>query len=233
MVFFIKKIYEGIADEEVHRQFQRFGKGIFKQKALIKAVNKNGKYSIDASYEYANEFVKAMAEKLLDRKTLATGVIVSTRDLNGMVDYERKKQFMGVKKYIINKEMSGEDILSLLEKVPNALFALSFSFDGMELKIKPKAPASAKSGLGGKAEIKPNFCKIKTSDRSIISELIFETSDFKTAEVSHEYHITEIILPQDEKDPVKIRELAKRKGKIVRKVVINGVEKIMEKEFVA
>ena len=200
---------------------------------MARIKNSNGKYSIQTGYEYANELVNMVAKKLGENKTVVTGAVITTKDLNGVIDYERKKQFMGVKQYVINKELSGNEILSIMDNAPNSFFALSFISGSDELKIKPKAPNSGKPSTKGDEGAKSDFCKIKTSDKNIVSEIIFETPNFKEAEVFHEYHITEIILPEGEKEPGRMRELAKRKGKILRRAVIDGNEKISEKEFVA
>ena len=44
-----------------------------------------------------------MAEKLGDGITQVKGIVVSTRDLTGELDFQDKKQFMGVKQYILDK----------------------------------------------------------------------------------------------------------------------------------
>src|SRR3989344_7718161 len=99
---FIKKIFDGKTDELVHIQFQKFSRGEFKDKAVILYSYSKDKYSLSTTYEYSNDFARAMAEKLGDSKTKVTGVIVSTRDLTGQVNFVDKKQFAGVKQYILD-----------------------------------------------------------------------------------------------------------------------------------
>jgi len=227
---FIKKVFDKEIDGSVHLQFQKFSKGEFRDRALIKAKNSGGKYTINTSAEFANDMVRAVAEKLGDDITNIKGCVVSTHDLTGELDFQDKKQFQGVKKYMIDKEMSGNKILSLLEKFPKAFFALSFEAEGTVLKIKPKAPKS-----GSKRDKKPNpdFCKLKTTDKELGKSFIFEKPNFKEANITHDFIIEELILPEDEKDFAKIRELAKRKGKIIREAEIDGKKLIRECEFVA
>jgi len=62
-------------------------------------------------------------------------------------------------------------------------------------------------------------------------EFLFDATEGKKFEISHDYLITEIIPPKDEKDFEKIRILAKRKGKIIRKMNVDGKEIKSEKEF--
>lgn len=243
---FIKKIVDKKTDESIHLQFQKFSKGEFRDRALIKAKSSAGKYTINTTYEFANDLVKFMADRLGTSKSAVKGVVVYTGELDG-IDYKDKKQFMGVKQYVLDEEMPGTGILDMMSKFPKAFFALSFRVGEDELKIKAKAPKSAKPKTKGGDEIVADFCKLVTRDRKIAQDFIFEKTDFKTAEVKHDFIIEEIVVPQDlkgEKDRCEskipsgtksqekefdafaiIRELAKRKGKIIRTSTIDG-EKI-------
>lgn len=228
---FIKKIFDGKTDDLVHVQFQKFSRGEFKDKAVIIYSNSKGKYSMSTTYEYANEFSRALAEQLGDSKTKITGAIVSTRDLKGQLNYSSIKQFAGVKQYQIDSEMSGKEIISLLDKLPTAFFALSFKVGESELKTKPKAPISGKPSTKADAGPKADFCKLYTSDKNILKGFVFDSEindSVKKAEIANIYSITDITLPKGETDPVKIREMAVRKGKIIRTVKIE--ENITKKE---
>ncbi len=245
MDFFIKKIFDGKLENEesVHLQFQKFSRGNFKNRAIVIAKHNSNKFSISTTFEYANEFVRALAEKLGNNKSHITGIIISTRNFNGELDYQSKKQFMGVNQYIINKEMSGNDILDLCNKFPTSFIGLSFNTNNSTLKIKQKAPKSAKPSSKGEETLKVDFCKLKTLDKEIVDGLIFdkEIAGFKEIEIKHDFIIDEIIVPSenelkdkgiDKNDFAKIRELAVRKGKIIRKIKVDGKEIIKEKEFV-
>jgi len=61
----------------------------------------------------------------------------------------------------------------------------------------------------------------------------FMLPDCKKTKIKHTFIITDIILPQGEKDFVKIREMAKRKGKIIRKSEVDKEERTEEKDFEA
>jgi len=232
---FIKKVYDKKFDELVHLQFQKFSKGEFRDRAIIEAKNSNEKYTIKTSSEFANELVREIAEKLGDKKTKVTGAIVSTSDLTGKIDFKEKKQFQGVKRYLIEKEMSGKEILSLLNEFPKTFFALSFEFENNLLKIKAKAPKSGKPGKGDE-EIKADFCVLKTEDKKIAESYIFEKPNFKNAKINHIFFIENIIIPENlknEKDFAKIRENSLRKGRIVRIAEIDGEKKKIELNFQA
>jgi len=235
---FIKRVFEDNVDEDVHLHFQKFSKGEFRNKAQIHFRRTGEKYNITTSPEYANEMVKTVASHVQNNKVKVTGAIVSTLDLKDYVEYKDIKQFQGVKRYIIDTEMTGNEIIDLVNQLPKNFFALSFSTpDGnYKLKIKPKAPKSGKPGKKTAEKPKPDFCKLTTTDKTLAAEYLFEVDDptkVKEAEVDHTYHIDKLEIPEDAKksgDFKKMREEAKRVGKIVRDAVIDGEEKKTEKE---
>ncbi len=231
---FIKKISDKNFDELVHLQFQRFSKGEFKDRAILKVKKSKDKFTINSSPEFANEMVLILSKKLGDKITKVTGAIVSTSDLTGKIDFKSKKQFQGVKSYIIDKEMSGNEITSLLNEFPKTFFGLSFNLDeNNSLKIKPKAPKSGKPGKTDE-EPKADFCKLITNDKEIGRSFVFEVEDFKVAEIKHNFIIDKIELPQtEEKDFAKIREMAKRGGKIIRITKIDDKQDKKEYDFLA
>ncbi len=232
---FIKKIFDNEIDEEVHLQFQKFSKGEFRNRAMIRVKCSGKKCTIYTSAEFANGFVRMAAEKLGEEKTQVTGAIVSTSDLTEELEFKEKKQFQGVKRYLIDTEMSGTEILGLLDKFPKTFFALTFNVGDEKLKIKPKAPKSGKPGKGD-AEPKINFCKFVTTDAKIKNSFVFEDANFKEAIIDHTFVIEDIVVPdelKDEKDFSKVREMAKRKGKIIREAKIDEQIVKEEKEFEA
>jgi len=241
MEFFIKKIFDGEVDEMVHQQFSKFSRGEFKDKAMVVAkAMSGGKFSINTTPEYGNELVRCLAEKLGDSVSAVKGVVVSTRDLTGELDFQDKKQFMGVKQYIIDKEMSGTEILELCDKVPSSFIGLSFKVGDTELKIKPKAPKSAKPSSKGDGGPKVNFCRLKTKDRLVVESLLFDMEldgSWKKVEVSHDFLIEEIVVSDELKASAKgdfalIKEKALRKGKIIRKIRVDEGEEVRkEREF--
>jgi hypothetical protein len=237
---FIKKIFDGKKDEFVHLQFQKFSRGEFKDRALIKVKESSGKFTIDTTAEYARELARAMGEKLGDGKTQVTGALISALDLQGF-KYEERKMAMGVRKYMINREMTGKEIVDLCDNVIKAFIALSFKVGDDELKIKDKSPKSAKGASSSKkedAELKIDFCKLKTTDRKLVEGLVFdkEAIGAKKLEVKHDFMITEIVIPPElksEKDFAIIREKSLRKGKIIRYLDIDGNKIKKEIEFAA
>ncbi|MDP3987119.1 MAG: hypothetical protein Q8P81_02735 [Nanoarchaeota archaeon] len=232
---FVKKVAEKIFDESVHLQFQKFSKGEFRNRALIEAKKSGNKYTLAMSSEFANELVRTVAGELGDERVKITGAVISTVDMKQDLEFKEIKQFQGVKKYLIDNEMSGREIVSLLDKTPKAFFALSFSTGETNLKIKVKAP---KSGKPGKKEEKPkaDFCKMVTLDKKLAEEFIFEAPNFKKASINHTFLIEEIVISDELRktnDFARMREGAKRKGRILRLSEIDGKETNSELDFEA
>lgn len=237
LVMVMKKIFEGDFDEEVHSDFLKFGRGEYKDKYLIDAkLQGGGKFAIKTGPEFANFLVKKCLEKV-SGKIKVKGVIVSTTDLRDEIPFEIKKasNFQGVRKFQIETELDVQEIISLMEKYPRVFFALSFSGDDFDLKIKPKGPKSSKPGKESEDGPKAEFCTLKTKDRTIVEELLFGVEDFKEVSVNHFINVEGIVYPKNlaELKPAEVREQAKRKGKITRKVIADGKEKISEAEFIA
>lgn len=234
---FIKKVFDKKEDESIHLQFQKFSKGEFRDRALLRAkAQSGGKYTIWTSAEFANGLVRDVAEKARDETVQVKGAVVSTSDLKDKLDFKDIKQFQGVKRYLIDKEMKGQEIINLLNEFPKTFFALSFkaSKDDTALKIKPKAPKSGKPGKEKEGGPKADFCTLKTKDTELAKSFIFEKPDFKEAEVNHTFFIEQLEIPEalkSSKDFAKMREGAIRVGKIVRKAKIDGKEKTTEFEL--
>jgi hypothetical protein len=229
----IKKIFEGDVDDSVRNDFIKFGRGEFENKYLIEAKKQKDKFAIKTSAEFANFFVRKCLEKVSGIVQIK-GVIISTMDLSEEVSFEIKKKsnFQGIRKIEIDTEISPEKILELMNKYPKIFFGLSFKTSDFDVKIKPKAPKSAKPGKDGQA--KADFCTLKTNDKSILDEILFDVEDFKEVKINHTIKIDEIIYPKEAGlSPAEIREKSKRKGVLIRKRDIDGVlsEKSVEFEI--
>ena len=225
MDFFVHKLYKNSGDALSHLQFEKFSRGIFADRAIVQAKFSKGNYSFVTTSEYASDIIRACAVELGPKKTMVTGVIISTKPLPSNIIHHGISQFMGVKKYSISGEYSGNEIIAMCDSVPRAFVALTFSTGQSELKIKPKAPKSAKPSKPGEDGPKVDFCKLKTTNPDFAKKLFFEVSEFKTAEARHNFEITDIEIPTGEPDPVKMREKSIRTGKVVRKLKVDGVDK--------
>ncbi len=230
----IRAIVLGEKNKEVHEAFIKFSKGLFSNKYLLEAKKQKGQWSIKGSAEWANTFVK-LALGNAGERIKVEGAIIATFDVAEKAAFpvERVKQFMGIKQAIVNTEIASKELLEFMERYPRAFYALSFFTPSCQLKIKAKAPKSAKPATSGKKEVKPDFCSLKTSDESIIKELFFDNSSFQEISIKHDIIIENIAIPSGIKDPVQVREQAVRKGKIIRILKADGKEDKKEYAFEA
>jgi len=232
----IKKIFNNVFDDEVHSDFLKFGKGEFQDKYLIEAKKQKDKWTIKTGSEFANHFVKMLLKDVSGTIPIR-GVIVTTLKLENEIGFPIKKvgNFQGVRKIEIDTEVSPKEILGLIEKYPKIFFALSFSANGNELKIKPKSPKSAKPSGNGDKEVKAEFCSLKTSDSFFVKEIFFDFPDFKEISIRHIIKVNEVIYPANVTSlkPEEIRLQSKRKGVVVRNILIDGRNEVREAGFVA
>lgn len=232
---FIKKIFNNQIDDKVHNQFTKFGPGTFENKALIDINITTKAIKIKTSPEFTNELVELLANTIKD-KVHVKGIIFASKNLTeeSSIEFKEIKNAMGVKKHIVDSELTKDQILDLCEKFPFNPISLSFETEYGKLKIKEKAPKSGKPGKGGEKP-KADYCSLTTKDKSIIQDYAFDIEEsFKKAFIQHTIEIKEIIVPEEYKnDFAKARIHAKRKGKITRFLTIDGKESQKEINFEA
>ena len=223
---FIKKIFEGKGDGSVHQQFVRFGRGLFERRAVI-VVKKTGKIKINTSFELTNDMVLFVFENVA--KARVSGVIFARGEIPSLGKGISKKSLV---EYNVDREMASSEIEEIAKK--SYFMLLDCSANGISLTTKKKLPKpSAKSG-----KMNDKFCVLEADLKylpKVTEEFLFDLKEkgAKKIEISHDYQINEIILPKGEKDPEKIRILAKRKGEIIRKTVADGQETVSKIAFAA
>ncbi len=215
---FIKKIFEG-REDGVHYQFVRFGKGKFENRAVLN-LWRTGKAKLKGSFEWVNDFVDFVSE-LGDIKF--SGIILSREQL----DLENKKKKKAIFQYDVT-DISPEKIQEIKDKTYAML--LDCEGESVVLKIKKKLPKPGKS----KDKVDNKFCQLELDLKywPQVKEA-FMLPECKKCKISHIFVIEELILPEGEEDFTKIREVAKRKGKVIRKIEVDGRESKEEREFVA
>ncbi len=235
----IKKVFENKIDDKVHDEFVKFGKGNFEDRYNIEVKKqKDGKFKISTSAEFSNFLIEKCLNKV-DEKIRIRGIIISTYDIEEDIKFplKDKKKYMGMIKYVIDTETSKNKLQELIEKNPRVFYGLSFSSPNFDLKIKEKSPRSAKPGKK-KGKKKTGFCKLKTRDKELVKDLLFDISSFNEVSISHDIIVNNIKYPENikelmkEKSPKQIREMAKRQGKVIRKIDVGGRKKKKEKEFI-
>src|SRR3989344_6827941 len=140
----MKRIFSGKSDDDMHNEFVKFSRGIFNDRYLIQAKKQKDLGSIKTGNEFANFLVRRCLERINGEINIS-GIIVYTGNLeDSKIPIERVKQFMGIKQYVVNSKVKSSDIIEAMNKYPRAFFALTFITPNAELKIKAKAPKSAK-----------------------------------------------------------------------------------------
>ena len=230
----LQSIFSGDMNAQVHSEFIKFSKGIFKDRYLVDAKRQKDAWSIKTSAEYANSLVRACLMKAKG-EVQVSGIITATFNVQDKAQFpiEEVKNAMGIKKAVVNTKTEPSKIISLMDAYPRAFFALSFTTPETTLKIKAKAPKSAKPASGGDKEPKAEFCSVKTNDRDLVESLLFGCVDAKVVTIKHIIEIKDIVLPKGVSDPVQIREQAKRKGTIKRIVTISEKPTTVESDFFA
>lgn len=221
-MIFIKKIFLDKCDEEVHRQLARFGKGDYENKALMK-IKKGKNLSIKSSFEFCNDFVRLIATNAKGKITVS-GVIVMFENFN-FKDFEISKRGK-VYKCEVDFKCSGKELLDICERFKNGWLLLKLKADGFSLSCASSLP---KPGGG----LKDNFCSFSLGNE-FKDEFAWDVKEFNDLIIKHRYEIKNLVVPKEyEKDFAKARYYAKRGGKLVRELEIDGKKETKEKEFLA
>ena len=232
MECFIKKVWDG-RGEEVHDQFIRFGKGTYAGRAVLNLM-KTGKIKLKGSFEWANDFSEIVSEFGGGK---ASGIVLSKKDISDIMsekniqgNSESKKGGLFYQNNIQEQNLTGEQIKVLIDNSYFSLLDVDNEVSGIKLKIKQKLPKPGK----GESKVDDKFCQLEVDIKfwPQIKE-VFMLPECKKARISHTIIVEEIILPEGEKDFAKIRELSKRKGKIIRNLEVDKQETKEEKDFVA
>ena len=227
---FVKKIFEDRIDKQVHSKFIRFGKGEYKRRFIV-SLWKAKKIKIKTSFEFANDLVGLVLN--LNENTKFSGVILSKENL-GEFFAEKDREVLESKSkgiYVYNvEEIEGEIVRELLDNVYYLL--LDADSKGIKLRIKKKLPKPGKE----EGKIDDKFCQLEADEKfysKMKEEFFWDIPEGKKILFSHKVIIDKIVIPQGEEDFAKIRELSKRKGKIIREGEVDGKEIKMEIEFEA
>lgn len=231
MASFLRKIFEKKSDDKVHRQFIRFGKGEFNGRFILN-LHKSKRIKVKTSFELANDLVDLCSEF---GNSKVSGLVLSKNDISNIMsqnkiqgDSETKKGGLYFENEIKEQVLTKEQIMKLSE---NSYFMLlDMENENFVLKMKKKLPKP------GKAEdkIDDKFCQLEADEKfySKIKEALFwDVKESKKINIKHSISIKEIVMPKGEKDFAKIREMAKRKGTILRKIIVDEKETEQKIEF--
>jgi len=224
MIYFIKKIFQNKLDDSVHAQFVRFSRGIFENKAVLN-ISRTTKIKMSSTYELAGELALFLAS--IAKNLHISGIIFSKDVIEGFSGGKKGGLYL----YNIDQNISYDK----LDEISKKAFAMLLDCDanGIMLKVKKKLPRPSSKGLN---KVNDKFCSAQIDLKFwpvVKEEFLFDLPDGKAYKVINKYEITELVLPENEKDSERLRLLTKRKGKLIRKSIVDGKEIIQEKNFAA
>ena len=223
---FIRHILEGKADESIHHKFVRYGRGEYEK--LFFELAKGKKLKVKSSYDFSNDFVGIIASHSSEDMEVK-GKIIANRDFeNELSDLgiEASKFSKRGKLYTaeIDTTMSPDQLKQVYEMFKEHFLLLNINSENYKLKTGNTLPKPGK-------KLKRDFCKA-TLPLELKEELAWDVDDFTKLEIKHLIRIDDIIIPPELRDdPARARIEAKRKGKFIRILNIDGREEKHEVDF--
>jgi hypothetical protein len=219
---FIKQIAQGKPDDTVHKKLARYGKGEYDRGLLLITKGKKD-LKIKASWDWANDLFGIIADHI-KKSAEVKGKIIAPRDFKSELNMESSFSKWG-KMYTaeIEANLNAEQIRSIYEKFKNDFLLLNIKSDDFKLSVKSSIPKP-----GGK--VKENFCSA-TLPLEDLDEFAFDFDpNFSKAKITNKFLITELVVPKEyANDFAMARFMAKRKGKLVRVITVDGKE--VKKEY--
>ncbi len=224
----MKKIFEKKVDDSLHRQFVRFGPGTFEARGVVRVKIGAKKMRMWTSFEYGNYILKYIADHTEDDSIMIKGKIFSKTDfkLDFEKIHEKKKGF-----YIstIDAQLPTENLQKIVKDLADEYILLDVTTSKATFKIK-KSPHNPRGKFDDK------YCKISLDNEfmPLVEDLLFGLKGkFKEAIVDHMIIITEVVADEKllQKDATAARLAAKRKGKLVRNLTVDGETEVTEVDF--
>jgi len=221
-MIFVKKIFLDKPDEVVHRKLGRFSPGEFNDRALVK-ISKGKDLKVKCSCDLADDLFGLIAENVTD-DVHVKGKIIASKDFSSEIDFD-VENFKKGKKFTaeIDTDLTPSQMKGLYERFRLGFILLNVEGGGFKLTLGKTLPRPGK-------ELKDNFCKV-VFPAELFKEFVWEVDDFKKAVCRHKFVIDEVVAPEGVSDSSEARKLAKRKGKLVRVLDVDGEERVIEKEF--
>ncbi|MBI5391733.1 hypothetical protein HZB00_01900 [Candidatus Woesearchaeota archaeon] len=232
---FLHKLLIGISDESVKRNFRRFGKGMYINRAMVSVKKSKGSIKLNTSFEYSNDFVELFAEKSTGTVTFS-GTIITLIDISKTLGISAVfSKRMGVGKLEISEtSLPANDFKLFSEKVKDNLLMLNLASDLGSVVCKQTLPNPKKSPKedkeGNKEAPKIDFCKCVFHDAIIADDFFFDVEEpYTQAQAIHSFLVESLDVPEKYKNDLALARLhAIHKGKIVRVLTVDGKEHTKE-----
>jgi len=225
---FVRQLFEGKVEEWVHLMFTRYGRGEFDGPACEVDVGKDVRFK--GTVEYCSVFGYMVASCGGDFKV--DGAVFGKKDFRdglkaaGLEFDDKSKPKQGFFVAQVNGEFPGGVLAKVYSGIPHATVLLNLVGAKGKLKCKKKPPKP-------RGEKDNEFCSgsmALTALPKLKEEVFFDAPDFRKAKVENKFVIEELLFSPG-MDAARARLEAKRKGKVVRKVTVDGVERKSEAKF--
>ena len=224
---FIKAIINHQVDDYCHNKFIRYSLGEFEKEPFeVKRMKKN--FSVKAGFEYYDVLQQFFLDNIQDCVTV-NGKIIAQRDISSdlaSLGIEPVKITGNGKKAQISCSLiNQEELTNIFEKLSDAFLLLDLSTGKDFLKMKKSFP---------RGKLLPNFCKAKF-DMSLFDkfkeEFLWDVGEFTKVAITHIYIVEDIKVSDEliKQDPARARREAKRKGKLIRELDLDG--KVSREKF--
>lgn len=221
---FIKNIAEGTVDSETHGKFTRFGKGAYPREEMKITFRKN--VSIVAGPEYANTIVKLFARDNSAEVTIKGKMSAKKGQNKKFDDAGINLVASRATAYTVEHTFSADEFRTFVEEFKDFLFLFVVESGTNKIKIKPKVPKP-----GNLLEKFVNAKLDKSYEEIVKEEFLFDCEkDVVSVIFKQTYDITDIIVDETllASDPLQARLSAKRKGKLIRTIIIDEKEETKE-----
>ena len=223
---FIKSIINKQVDDFCHKKFIRYSLGEFEKEPFeVKKGKKN--FSVKAGPEYYDVLQQFFLQQIND-DIIIDGKIIAQRDVStdlARFGIKPVKITGNGKKALINGTFNHEELTNIFEKLNDTFLLIDLVVGKNTLKMKKSFP---------RGKLVSGFCKAKFDlllfDR-FKEEFLWDVSDFIKASITHTYLIEDIQVSNElmKQDPARARKEAKRKGKLIRQLDIDG--EVSKEEF--
>ncbi|TXT55838.1 MAG: hypothetical protein BAJATHORv1_30221 [Candidatus Thorarchaeota archaeon] len=248
----IAKIIHGKADEFAHARLVKFGIGEHVgPRAELRITSSRITFKVDMDLEKA--ILKTYLATGPEGSHKVKGSIITYDDrreefaaLNMPLEFKKKKKKGGTFTFQakINEQAARDDIAALLDLAdPETFYLLDLSPKPAKKPWKLKTKARPQKPVADEEEAKaPNFCTGALDNTDEVKDYLFDelipdvkdkiTEDVKSISVVNLLHIEDIEIPDDPNMSFKEkRKQAKKRGKLVRTIDIDGEEHSFEYEF--
>jgi hypothetical protein len=224
---FIHGIYEKNIQDHIHRKFVKYGVGEFEREVIYLKTGSN--VHIQAGIDYL-DILFFILGKYAEQDISITGDLVTSEDIkDDLHSFGITPVSSRAKKYSLRETFTPSRLQDFLKQF--SCYYMLFSAKSGKNSITVKKSLPQKGSLIEKL-VSAKFDKKYSKD--IQDDFLFDwQGDFKQAELHHTYIIEELIVDSDllKRDAAQARLEAKRKGKILRRKTIDGIESATEIEM--